>query len=98
MMAPVGHDAAGYSNNQAEVSHQPTRRRERQVRGFKSPGQIQRFPSVHGFIQSCFRLGRHLLRPEHFRVLRSRSFEAWSMECGYGYVGNSRDGDDEEAA
>ena len=35
-----------YGNNRAEVSHQPTRQRERQMRRFKSPGQAQRFLSV----------------------------------------------------
>jgi len=69
---------ARYANNRAEVSHQPTRQRERQMRGFKPPGQAQRFLSVHGVIQNRFRLGRHLLRPEHYRVLRARSFAAWS--------------------
>src|ERR687891_2282061 len=34
-------------NNRAENSHQPTRRRERQMKRFKSPGQAQRFLSVH---------------------------------------------------
>src|SRR5215216_2297307 len=33
-------------NNQAENSHQPTRRRERQMKRFKSPGQAQRFLSA----------------------------------------------------
>ena len=34
-------------NNRAENSHQPTRRRERQVKRFKSAGQVQRFLSAH---------------------------------------------------
>src|ERR671913_967537 len=34
-------------NNRAENSHQPTRRRERQLKRFKSPGQAQRFLSAH---------------------------------------------------
>jgi putative transposase len=78
MMASVEHNTARYANNRADVSHQPTRQRERQMREFKSRGQAQRFLSVHGVIQNCFRLGRHLLRPEHYRVLRARSFDAWS--------------------
>jgi putative transposase len=31
-------------NNRAENSHQPTRRRERQMKQLKSAGQAQRFP------------------------------------------------------
>jgi putative transposase len=34
-------------NNRAENSHQPTRRRERQMKRFKSAGQVQRFLSAH---------------------------------------------------
>jgi putative transposase len=35
-------------NNRAENSHQPTRERERRMRGFKSPGYAQRFLPVFG--------------------------------------------------
>ncbi len=77
MMPSVEHHTARY-DNRAEVSHQPTRQRERQMRRFKSAGQAQRFLSVHGVIQNLFRLGRHRLRSENYRLLRARSFEAWS--------------------
>jgi len=73
VMPSVAHNMDRYANNRAEVSHQPTRQRERQMRGFKSAGQAQRFLSVHGVIQNCFSLGRHLLRAEHYRFLRERS-------------------------
>jgi transposase-like protein len=33
-------------NNRAENSHQPTRQRERQMRGYKSAGHAQRFLSA----------------------------------------------------
>lgn len=42
-----GHVTGGRSNNRAEVSHQPTRRRERQHLGFSSPGSAQRFLAIH---------------------------------------------------
>jgi putative transposase len=38
-----------YLNNRAENSHRPTRRRERQMRRFKSPEQAQDFLSAHAF-------------------------------------------------
>jgi putative transposase len=38
-------------NNRAENSHQPTRRRERQMKRFKSTGQAQRFLSAHDQIK-----------------------------------------------
>jgi len=47
VMPSVDHNTARYENNRAEVSHQPTRQRERQMRGFKSAAQAQRFLSVH---------------------------------------------------
>ncbi len=81
-MPSVAHETRRYQNNRAEVSHQPTRQRERQMRGFKSPGQAQRFLSVHGVIQNCFRLGRHQLRSANYRALRTRAFKDWSAATG----------------
>ena len=62
-------------NNRAENSHQPTRRRERQMKQFKSAGQAQRFLSAHDQINNFFHLRRdhvtaaehRLPGPEHFR-------------------------------
>ncbi len=78
-MPSVKHNTARYANNRAEVSHQPTRVRERQMRRFKSAGQAQRFLSVHSVIQNLFNLGRHQLRSENHRLLRARSFKDWSV-------------------
>ncbi len=77
-MSSVEHNTARYANNRAEVSHQPTRQRERQMRRFKSVSQAQRFLSVHGVVQNLFNLGRHHLRSENYRLLRARSFKDWS--------------------
>ncbi len=78
VMPLVTHDTTQYANNRAEVSHQPTRQRERQMRGFTSPAHAQRFLHVHGVIQNLFRVGRHLLRSVHHRLLRARSFTVWA--------------------
>ncbi len=78
VMPSVPHDTSRYANNRAEVSHQPTRQRERQMRRFKSAAQAQQFLSVQGVILNLFRVGRHLLRPVNHRLLRARSFVAWS--------------------
>ena len=51
VMPSVVHCTDQYANNRAEVSHQPTRQRERQMRRFKSAAHAQRFLSVHGPIQ-----------------------------------------------
>ena len=77
-MPLVTHDTTRYANNLAEVSHQPTRQRERQMRGFTSSDHAQRFLHVHGVIQNFFRVGRHLLRSAHHRMLRARSFTVWA--------------------
>jgi putative transposase len=77
VMPSVAHCTAQYANNRAEVSHQPTRHRERQMRGFTSAAHAQRFLPVHGLVQNLFRVGRHLLRAVHHRLLRARAFLVW---------------------
>ena len=70
------------ANNRAEVSHQPTRQQERQMRRFPSPGQAQRFLSVPGPINNLFRVGRHLRKAAHYRLFRARAFATWhEMTC-----------------
>jgi putative transposase len=82
VMPSVVHCTDRYANNRAEVSHQPTRQRERQMRGFTSAAQAQRFLSVHGVVHNLFRVGRHLLRSVHHRLLRTRAFAAWDAVTG----------------
>ena len=77
VMPSVVHSTRQYENNRAEVSHQPTRQRERQMRRFKSVGHAQRFLSVHALVQNLFRVGRHVLRAVHHRLLRTRAFWVW---------------------
>ncbi len=69
-------------NNRAEVSHQPTRQRECQMRRFQSPGQAQRFLSAHGPINNLFRCGRHLMRAAQYRVFREQAFVTWRKVTG----------------
>ena len=78
LMPLVAHDAKRYANNRAEVSHQRTRHQERQMCGFTSAVHAQRFLHVHGVIQNPFRVGRHLLRAVHHRMLRARAFTVWA--------------------
>jgi putative transposase len=78
VLPSVVHDTRRYANNLAEVSHQPTRQRERAMRGFKSGPQAQRFLAVHGVVRNLFAVGRHRLRARHQRQLRSRAFETWN--------------------
>ena len=71
------HDTSQYANNRAELSHQPTRVRERGMRRFKSMQQAQYFLSVHAMVCNLFNLGRHLVSAEHYRLLRQRAFVSW---------------------
>ena len=82
IMASVNYDTGRYANNRAEVSHQPTRQRERQMRRFKSARQAQLFLSVHGVVLNLFRLGRHRLKSVYHRMLRLRSFSTWEAVTG----------------
>ncbi len=78
VMPAVNHNTERYANNLAEVSHQPTRQRESQMRRFKSSGQAQRFLSVHRVILNFFRFSRHRMRAENYRWLRARAFKDWN--------------------
>ncbi len=73
----VHHCTTHYANNRVEVSHQPTRQRERQMRRFKSSRHVQRFLSVHGPINNLFRIGRHLMKTAHYRLCRDQAFATW---------------------
>ena len=71
------HDTTQYANNRVEVSHQPTRVRERGMRCFKSTQQAQRFLSIHAMVYNLFNLGRHLISAEYYRLLRQRALMSW---------------------
>ncbi len=79
VMPSVPHCTDQYANNRAEVSHEPTRLRERQMRRFKSAGHAQRFLTVHGAVGNLFRLGRHLIRASYYREFRSKAFSEWQQ-------------------
>ncbi|PLX54592.1 MAG: hypothetical protein C0629_16745 [Chromatiales bacterium] len=76
------HDPSQYANNRAEVSHQPTRVRERGMRRFKSAHQAQRFLGVHAAVCSLFNLGRHLISAKHYRSTRQRACSSWEWATG----------------
>jgi len=77
-LAPdTNHDTSQYANNRAELSHQPTRVRERCMRRFKSIQQAQRFLGVHAAVYNLFNLGRHLMSAANYRLLRLRAFASW---------------------
>jgi putative transposase len=71
------HDTSQYANNKAELSHEPTRVRERGMRKFKSMKQAQRFLCAHAAVCNLFNLGRHLVSAENYRFFRQRAFASW---------------------
>src|ERR1700761_315459 len=78
----VEHRQSRYLNNRAEVSHQPTRRRERQMQRFKSPKQAQRFLSTHSRIHNHFQLRRHCIAANEYRAAWDVAFRVWRAETG----------------
>ena len=82
VMPGVEHRQHKGLNNRAENSHQPTRRRERQMKQFKSAGQAQRFLSAHDQINNLFHFRRdHLTAAEH-RAFRTQTFRVWAEISG----------------
>jgi putative transposase len=78
LMPSVDHDPTRYANHRAEVSHQPTRRCEAQMRRFTSAAQAQRFLSIHDVVRNLFSVGRHRFRAGHQRLLRTRASVTWN--------------------
>jgi len=76
----VRHQTSRYLNNRAENSHRPTRRRERQMRRFKSAEQAQRFLSGHAFIYGHFHPRRHLMSAGQYRRARAKALRIWRQE------------------
>src|ERR1700730_1698712 len=66
-----------WRNNRAENSHQPTRRGERKMQGFKSVGSAQRFLSVHAAAHNTFNVQRHLTSARTHRAFRASAMQTW---------------------
>ena len=77
VMPGVEHRQHRGLNNRAENSHQPTRRRERIMKRFKSAKQAQRFLSVHDPVANLFRRPAHTNVSDHRRA-RARALQAWA--------------------
>jgi transposase-like protein len=71
------HERGRWRNNRAENSHQPTRRRERKMQGFKSAGSAQRFLSVHAATYNTFNVQRHLISAKTHRAFRASAMQTW---------------------
>jgi putative transposase len=77
-LAPgADHRAHKGLNNRIEGSHLPTRKREKIMGRFKSPGQAQRFLAAHDQINTLFRPRRYRLSALSWRDARSDAFDLW---------------------
>src|SRR5215203_5513354 len=81
IMSGVEHRQHSGLNNRAENSHQPTRRRERIMKRFKSAGQAQRFLSVHDQVTNLFRRPATSNAADH-RCARAQAFTTWADVTG----------------
>jgi len=78
-LAPdADHRAHKGLNNAIEVSHRPTRKREKIFGGFKSQRQAQRFLSGHDQINLIFRPRRYQLTATSYRHARTDAFSLWA--------------------
>jgi putative transposase len=71
------HERGRWRNNRAEDSHQPTRRREHRIQGFKSAGSAQRFLSFHAAVHNTFNVQRHLTSARTHRAFRASALQTW---------------------
>jgi len=78
IMPSVEHRSHKGLNNRAENSHQPTRRRERIMKRFKSRRQVQCFVSIHDPIATLFHIPRHDISAGHHRELRAAAMDQWA--------------------
>ena len=81
-MPSVEHRKHKGLNNRSEISHQPTRQRERQMKRFKSAGQAQRFLSAHDGINNHFHLRRYRVPATQYRATRTQAFQVWAEVTG----------------
>jgi putative transposase len=69
--------AAARVNNRAENSYQPTRRRERQMCGYRDARRTQAFLSCFGPIRQHFALPRHQMSAAYHRAMLQERFATW---------------------
>ena len=69
-------------NNRAENSHQPTRRRERIMKRFKSPRQVQCFLSAYDQFANLFPRRRDHDTAANLRSDRTQAFATWADVTG----------------
>ncbi|WP_327138603.1 IS6 family transposase (plasmid) [Streptomyces sp. NBC_01340] len=82
VMPSVEHRSHKGLNNRAENSHQPTRQRERAMKGFRSVGAAQQFLSAFSGISPHFRPHRHLMTATRHRAEMTIRLAIWDHVTG----------------
>src|ERR1700733_12115584 len=82
IMPGVEHRQHKGLNNRAENSHQPTRRRERIMKRFNSPRQVQRFLSIHDQVANVFSRRPNQDTAAKFHSARNQAFDTWAAVNG----------------
>ncbi|MFE2698488.1 IS6 family transposase [Streptomyces mirabilis] len=82
VMPCVQHRQSKYLNNRTENSHQPTRQRERAMKGFRSVGGAQRLLSAFSGISPHFRPRRHQMTAHNYRAEMTIRFAIWEQITG----------------
>ncbi|MFI8305148.1 IS6 family transposase [Streptomyces sp. NPDC085927] len=82
LMHSVEHRSHNGLNNRAENSHQPTRQRERAMKGFRSVGGAQQFLAAFSGISPHFRPRGHLMTAPGYRTEMTVRFAVWDQVTG----------------
>ncbi len=70
-----------WSNNRAENSHQPFRRRERAMLRFRCMRSLQKFAAIHSAVYNHFNQERHLNSRANFKLNRAAALAEWRLIC-----------------
>ncbi len=80
-MAELGNrdrqEVGRWTNNRAENSHLPFRRRERAMLKFRRIKSLQKFASIHASIHNHFNAERHLIDRQTYKDRRSAALVDW---------------------
>jgi transposase-like protein len=79
VMPSVEHRSHKGLNNRAENSHQPTRQRERAMKGFRSVGAAQRFLAAFSGISPHYRPRHHRMTATGYRTEMIIRFAIWDQ-------------------
>jgi putative transposase len=66
-----------WTNNRAENSHLPFRRRERAMLRFRRMRSLQKFAAVHSSVHNHFNSERHVYSRQNFKLNRSAALAEW---------------------